>query len=487
MPRRLFSYKTPDQLTGLVAWLKADALGLSDGDAVASWTDSSGNSNTPTQGTAANKPTFTASVLNGKPVIRFDGNDGLTMPTEGNFDLATSTIFAIFKRNSGTSGTVMGKSTTGFVNAQRRKLQIATTSSGINYNSGSDSQAVGITAVPTNWNLYAIKTTGDSDHSIYLNGVQTDSALALGDSSTNNAAMIIGSNFSVGTEAFNGDIAEIIVYNRALGALEMIGIQNYLANKYNLPVSANLGGYPRSAISGRILLKEQGNAVRTNAAVGSAVTWTAAPFLVPTVVTACVWLKLRANTASIFDIPFGFGNTRWFLIFNSTTNRPGFNVKISGVEKSSGFIATPLELDKFYLLCGTYDPSGGANNLTVRVYNQAGNLVGASASTQTGNMDSSGYPLTFGRDVVRAYNMSVDGDDMRVYSRILTINEQNNLAIGIEPSTANLELLAKCDETSGNLADSSGNGRTGTNIATATFVPSFGGGARKFVGSGVVQ
>src|SRR5690349_14628207 len=138
MPRRLLISSAPNTISGLVAWLKADALSLSNGDAVASWTDSSGNSNTPTQSTAANKPTYKTSILNGKAIVRFDGGDRLAFPTEGNFDLTTPTIFVVFQRTSGTGGSVISKNTTSFTDAQRRKIQISTTSSAINYNSGAD-------------------------------------------------------------------------------------------------------------------------------------------------------------------------------------------------------------------------------------------------------------------------------------------------------------------------------------------------------------
>jgi hypothetical protein len=79
--------------------------------------------------------------------------------------------------------------------------------------------------------------------------------------------------------------------------------------------------------------------------------------------------------------------------------------------------------------------------------------------------------------------MSVDGDEMHVYSRILSTAEQDALARGTEPDDTDLELWARCNESSGNLTDSSGNSRTGTNIALATFVPSLGSG-RRLAGEG---
>src|SRR5262245_37132262 len=66
---------TPADVSGLVVWLRADALGLNDGDPVGTWTDGSGNGRDLTQATAAKKPTYKTNIVNGKPVVRFDGVD----------------------------------------------------------------------------------------------------------------------------------------------------------------------------------------------------------------------------------------------------------------------------------------------------------------------------------------------------------------------------------------------------------------------------
>jgi hypothetical protein len=64
----------PSTITGLLGWWKADALSLSDGDAVASWTDSSSNSNPWVQATGGNKPIYKTDGMNGRPAVVFDGS-----------------------------------------------------------------------------------------------------------------------------------------------------------------------------------------------------------------------------------------------------------------------------------------------------------------------------------------------------------------------------------------------------------------------------
>lgn len=49
-------------------------LSLSDGTGVGTWTDLSG-SNNATQATSANQPTFKTNILNGNPILRFDGTN----------------------------------------------------------------------------------------------------------------------------------------------------------------------------------------------------------------------------------------------------------------------------------------------------------------------------------------------------------------------------------------------------------------------------
>jgi hypothetical protein len=65
----------PDNLADLRAWYKADAItGLSDGDPVSTWADSSGGGYDLTQ-TSTARPLYQTSTLNGLPVIEFDGTD----------------------------------------------------------------------------------------------------------------------------------------------------------------------------------------------------------------------------------------------------------------------------------------------------------------------------------------------------------------------------------------------------------------------------
>src|SRR5262249_3683840 len=66
---------------GLAVWLRADAGTITSGSALSQWSDQSTNNRHATQGTAGSQPTLVNGVINGLPVVRFDGvNDFLTFP-----------------------------------------------------------------------------------------------------------------------------------------------------------------------------------------------------------------------------------------------------------------------------------------------------------------------------------------------------------------------------------------------------------------------
>ena len=83
--------------TGMLLWLKADAItGINNGGSVTTWTDSSGNGYnavyTNPNGEVA--PTYVTNVYNGKPVVRFAGDNLLQVSA---LPLGTYTIAAVFK------------------------------------------------------------------------------------------------------------------------------------------------------------------------------------------------------------------------------------------------------------------------------------------------------------------------------------------------------------------------------------------------------
>lgn len=76
----------PTDIAGLQLWLDANdpatlfqdaakTTAAGDGDVVGAWADKSGQGNDATQATTSKKTSYHTGILNGKPVVRFDGTD----------------------------------------------------------------------------------------------------------------------------------------------------------------------------------------------------------------------------------------------------------------------------------------------------------------------------------------------------------------------------------------------------------------------------
>jgi hypothetical protein len=93
---------SPTDVAGLKVWYKADALVLNNDDAVASWTDSSGNLNHATE--ATNRPTYKTNIQNSLPAVLGDGsNDKLTCAGLGTgWSTSVGSLFVVFNPNSDT-------------------------------------------------------------------------------------------------------------------------------------------------------------------------------------------------------------------------------------------------------------------------------------------------------------------------------------------------------------------------------------------------
>lgn len=213
--------------TGLQLWLKADAItGLSDGDPVSTWTDQSGNGNDATQQTAANKPLYKTNIVNGKPVVRFDGTSDLLATAN---TMVSRTIFAVAELD--------GAVAAGFnylVSNGNDFLDIRWQSSGgLNLYRGNNN---------TNINDFT-----NANGLFFINGVATDAitlgefhivSATLGSLATNGGtAQKIEISTYFMSRYWDGDIAEIIIYNVALSTSERQSVEHYLANKYGIALS----------------------------------------------------------------------------------------------------------------------------------------------------------------------------------------------------------------------------------------------------------
>ena len=239
---------SPTDISGLQLWLKADSLSLNDNDAVGSWTDSSGNGNTANQGTAANKPTFKSSIINGKPVVRFDGtSDFLTVTRNAGLEPAQVSIIAVVRAAAApanSSYAVSKKFTTGTVSSYSLQRSSSVLAMRFGCRSGGTFAATGGTLNDAQlWDGNGHVVVGVADEgtplrsNFYLNTNIGAAGLVTGGLNYDANDLFIGSYD--GTQLWMAfDLAELLIYNSTLTMGQIGKVVNYLgdASRWNIAV-----------------------------------------------------------------------------------------------------------------------------------------------------------------------------------------------------------------------------------------------------------
>jgi len=220
----------PD-IAGLQLWLDADdsdTITLN-GSTVSQWNDKSGNDYHVSQSTASNQPTYTASALNSKSVVRFDGNDELTNGSATPVGGSTNrTVFVVFNSTAGSIayGVVLGDSTS---NGQSfgisREIAVRVHNGNRVWSTGAINSTHSIVTI-------VLDGTSTTDLSAWKNGSSL-TASSTSAQTINTAAGIIVGNGTVGGN-LTGDVAEIIVYNSALSTSDRQSVESYLSTKWGI-------------------------------------------------------------------------------------------------------------------------------------------------------------------------------------------------------------------------------------------------------------
>lgn len=238
---------TPDDISGLSAWYKADAIsGLNDGDSVSTWEDSGSNNYDLTQSGSA-RPTYQTDEINNLPVVRFASASSQSIDRSDTLGLSASSArtYVIYaKLNNASSRNAL------FIQGQSGS---ASTYVGVEANTFSTAgnrfgfygQSTFDTGTSTDTSDYHIITAVisstasgasiTSNVSYYIDGTLQTLTLRNGtgnfpDYSAANATSI--GRFPGAAVLSNADIAEVIVYNSALSTSDREDIEEYLTTKY---------------------------------------------------------------------------------------------------------------------------------------------------------------------------------------------------------------------------------------------------------------
>lgn len=211
----------PATIPKLKIWLSADSVEIISGK-VATWYDISGNGNSPTQTTDANRPTKMDNVLSGKPVIRFNGSNWLKKQYPSAISQPITT-FVVWKITTSSIPQVC------YSNYSTNDFNLSYSIDGIAQSSG----AMLRYTKPTTFDfLLNTSIYNNINSNIFENGTLKISG-STGFNSMN--GITLGGYFD-NNYRLMGDIAEIILYDTILTDNDRTLVENYLMNKYSPPL-----------------------------------------------------------------------------------------------------------------------------------------------------------------------------------------------------------------------------------------------------------
>lgn len=219
---------------------------------VSEWKDinpTSATKYTVTQSTAGARPTYTTNCMNSLPCLRFSPTStGDYFPFDGNFLVNSDyTIFVVEQRRSGagTYNFFIG----GVTSAQNQNLilgyrTVDTKLTFGTYSNDLDATIAAFSASNIIPRIHAFTFSSTTGKTMHLNGALQTLAQAAETPQTPvpTAPITAFAGSSIGyynagvTVYYNGDLCEIIMFNRALKTEERRSIESYLSKKWNIPV-----------------------------------------------------------------------------------------------------------------------------------------------------------------------------------------------------------------------------------------------------------
>ena len=239
--------------------LRSDLAVTSASSAVSNWGDVSGFDNDASQSTSANQPTLVSNSMNGNPVIRFNGtNSKLTLPTSSTLGIQSNPyeMFVVAKSSSSdVQFLISGNANENFeyhLNGVGARIIPLQTSPGTYLDLGS-------TGTYTDGNAHIFSARASSSGGAVRVDGNDGGTTSTNILSSNSGALQLGAR-SDGNYYFNGDIAEVILYNTNLSTSDRSTVEHYLANRYGITSSAlpvELTSFTASAADGKVLLNWQ--------------------------------------------------------------------------------------------------------------------------------------------------------------------------------------------------------------------------------------
>ena len=263
---RTVSFSIPKSVSGLLLWLKGDegveeanSDPAENGDNVLNWLDQSGNGHDFTS-TGAIAPIYQSSVstINSKPAIEFSGGSSNERLEDADAEtqylggLSGLTIFFVIESDitstdKGFWTTVTPNTTTNDRYFSLRYDAIGALGGASNVVTSGLRDLTGFSlesfedAQTTEGQIVMLKWTTETTYEMYIDGVLSNPTSSTPIPSgtldpSNLTTAILGQGPLDNNSSWDGLIAEVILYNNEISLPDQELIEDYLSNKYNVPI-----------------------------------------------------------------------------------------------------------------------------------------------------------------------------------------------------------------------------------------------------------
>lgn len=242
---------SPLSISGCVLWLdgadsSASSMNLS-GSNVTQWKDKSSSGLVASQSTSSQQPTLSTNSLNGKSTVNF------IAAASQYLQMGTTPLITVGNTSPGYFISILANYTN--VGSFPCPIQISTDGTswwvfaspdyasygqfgfwdGVN-GTGNYSAVSGLGSPPASGTFYALDVAySGSAFSSYVNSTLGTAGYGAGGSGVTSNANYIGIlSFGSLTEALNGNIAEIVIYNRGLTGTEITQLHGYRQGKWGI-------------------------------------------------------------------------------------------------------------------------------------------------------------------------------------------------------------------------------------------------------------
>jgi len=237
------SYRTtttnsPAGVPGCVLWLDADdasSIVTGAGGGVLQWRDKSGWGNHVAQTESSAQPVVTPAGLNGRATLAFNGADFLSGPPVWQQGETNFTTFAVWRKSSLSDSQVIVEQAGPGVGARASLLAISGGTYGFN-GQNNDAHYLGTYSAGA-WNLSGLEYSGAAADNVYLDAAGVVSKATVDGTCKETVgvtALQVGRKVTMSGEFLQGDVAEILMFNRALTAAERYNVLYYLQQKWQL-------------------------------------------------------------------------------------------------------------------------------------------------------------------------------------------------------------------------------------------------------------